>query len=250
MRFEGVHAATEMSGNGRGLPRITRERLPAVSADQMREVDRAMIEDVHIDLVQMMENAGRSLADLALGLFGRSSVAVLAGAGGNGGGGLVAARHLANRGVAVWVTVSGSEEHLAPVTRHQLDILQRIDVRIVADPPAADLVLDALIGYSLRGDPAGRAAELIRWANQQSAPMLSLDTPSGLNVTTGMAGHPCVRATATMTLALPKIGLLGASERVGRLYLADISVPPVVYERMGLHVGNPFAEGAIVEVGS
>ena len=73
--------------------------LPAVTAAQMREVDRAMVEDFHIELVQMMENAGRNLADLAVRHFGPRSTVVLAGSGGNGGGGLVAARHLANRGV-------------------------------------------------------------------------------------------------------------------------------------------------------
>ena len=110
-------------------------------------------------------------------------------------------------------------------------------------------MIDALIGYSLRGNPAGRAAELIEGTNRQPAPVLSLDTPSGLEVTTGLAGSPCVKATATLTLALPKAGLLVAPELVGRLYLADISVPRLVYERMGLRVGNLFAGGAVVEIG-
>src|SRR6516165_2572501 len=75
------------------------EDLPALTADQMRAVDRAMIEDLHIDLVQMMENAGRNLAELAIRLFSPTTCVVLAGPGGNGGGGLAAARHLTNRGV-------------------------------------------------------------------------------------------------------------------------------------------------------
>jgi NAD(P)H-hydrate epimerase len=79
---------------------------------------------------------------------------------------------------------------------------------------------------------------------------LALDVPSGLDVTTGLAGSPCVKATATLTLALPKAGLLVAPELIGRLYLADISVPRLVYERMGLRVGDLFAGGAVVEVGA
>ena len=76
-----------------------------------------------------------------------------------------------------------------------------------------------MIGYSLRGDPRGDTRDLIDWANQSGSPVLSLDTPSGLNVTTGEAANPCVSATATMTLALPKVGLLEATQ-VGELWLA------------------------------
>jgi NAD(P)H-hydrate epimerase len=80
------------------------------------------------------------------------------------------------------------------------------------------------------------------------SPILALDTPSGLDVTTGVPRAPCIRAAATMTLALPKLGLYQATE-VGRLYLADISVPPLVYKRMGLSVGSLFQDGALLEIG-
>ena len=229
-------------------PRVAADQIPVVTADQMREVDRAMVQDLHIELVQMMENAGRSLADLAQRLFGPASVTVLAGGGGNGGGGLVAARHLANRGVAVTATLARAAHELAPVTLRQWDILRRMGVPTTSDPAEADLVIDALLGYGLRGNPAGRAAELIERTNRQPAPVLALDTPSGLDVTTGLAGSPCVNATATLTLALPKAGLLVAPELVGRLYLADISVPRLVYQRMGLRVGDLFVGGAVVEL--
>ncbi|MEU4293181.1 NAD(P)H-hydrate epimerase [Kribbella sp. NPDC026596] len=219
---------------------------PAISADQMREVDRAMIEDFHIELVQMMENAGRSLADLAVDVYAPRRVVVLAGAGGNGGGGLVAARHLANRGLEVQVVLDRGADRLTGVPAHQLDILARMGIPIsTGQPGPADLVVDALIGYSLVGDPTGAAAELIDWANGQSAPVLSLDTPSGLDVTTGEAARPCVRAATTLTLALPKTGLLDAPE-VGRLYLADISVPPLLYRRMGIDAGDLFGDDQIV----
>jgi NAD(P)H-hydrate epimerase len=128
--------------------------VPGLTADQMREVDRAMIEDVHIELVQMMENAGRSLADLAVTRFAPASVTVLAGPGGNGGGGLVASRHLINRGCTVAVLLS-EPDSLTAVPAHQADILGRMGAVMVTVPEPADLVVDALIGYSLRGDPAG-----------------------------------------------------------------------------------------------
>ena len=225
---------------------LSRHKLPALTTEQMREVDRVMVEDLHIELVQMMENAGRSLAELAIDRFSPGSVTVLAGPGGNGGGGLVGARHLANRGCQVQVVLS-EPGRLTPVPAHQADIIGRMGIHIAERPPLADLVIDALIGYSLRGDPAGAAAELIAWANDQPVPVLALDTPSGLDLTTGAPGNPAIRATATLTLALPKAGLLDAP-LVGELYLADISVPSLVYERMGIAVPGLFRQSTLLHL--
>jgi len=222
--------------------------VPALTTDQMREVDRIMVEEFGIDLPRMMENAGRNLAWLARKRFTPVSVTVLAGPGGNGGGGLVATRHLMNRGVGVSVTLSRDE--LGDVPAAQADMLRAMGVEFSEDPTEADLVIDALIGYSLSGDPRGRTGELIEWANHQAAPVLSLDVPSGLDTTTGIIGDPCIRATATMTLALPKAGLDLAPTVVGELYLADISVPPSVYTVFGLGVADPFAEGSVVSITS
>ena len=214
----------------------------------MEEVDRVMIQDLGIDLVQMMENAGRNLAALSQQRFEPSSVCVLVGSGGNGGGGLVAARHLFNWGVEVAVTLGQPAGSMAPVPAHQLDALQQMKVTVGGEPVDADLCLDALIGYSLRGDPRGRKAELIDWLNDQKQPVLALDTPSGLDVTTGQPAEPCVSATATMTLAAPKTGLLEA-EQVGELYLADISVPPSVYSPFGIEMPTGvFAQSQLVRV--
>jgi NAD(P)H-hydrate epimerase len=230
------------------FPAVPASRIPAVTADQMREVDRIMVEDLRIDLIQMMENAGRGLAWLALRRFAPGSVTVLAGPGGNGGGGLVAARHLANRGIAVSVAVSAADQ-MSEVSQHQLDIVRRMEIDVRDEPRRADLVIDAILGYSLRGDPRGRVAELIGWSLEQPAPVCSLDTPSGLDVTTGEPRRPCVRATATLTLALPKAGLAKAPDSVGMLFVGDISVPPAVYERLGLDVpADLFVHGPIVRL--
>jgi NAD(P)H-hydrate epimerase len=243
-----------VSGRGAGGERIVVEaaqvwpadQLPALTAEQMREIDRLMVDELHIDLVQMMENAGRSLAELVLARFAPSTVTVLAGPGGNGGGGMVAARHLANRGIGVAVVLSRPDD-LTSVPAHQADVLSRMGIPPLQDPQETDLVVDALVGYSLRGDPHGRTAELIGWANGQRSPVVSLDNPSGLDVTTGRAGDPNVRATATLTLALPKRGLLGA-ETVGELYLGDISVPPWLYERVGVQRPRAFGRVGVVRL--
>ena len=150
------------------------EPVPAVSTGQMRDVDRAMTEAFGIDLPRMMENAGRNLADLAQRLYAPGIVTVLAGQGGNGGGGLVAARHLHNRGVSVSVLLVGGS--LAPVTAQQASIASRIGIPVGAESSAAALVIDALLGYSLHGDPRGKAADLIKWANASPAPVLARST--------------------------------------------------------------------------
>jgi NAD(P)H-hydrate epimerase len=221
--------------------------LPSVSEQQMREVDRLMIEDFQINLFQMMENAGRNLADLSLKVFDPSTVHLLAGSGGNGGGGLVAARHLINRGVDVTVSLSREPSELAPVPTHQLKILARMGIVPLVEPEPADLILDALIGYSLRGAPTGRTRALIDWANENERVVLSLDLPSGLDPTTGRSTDPCVSADATMTIALPKLGLRG-SDAVGDLYLADISIPAALYSQMGLEIPFLFREDTVVRL--
>lgn len=223
-------------------------RIPLVSAEQMREVDRIAVEVLHLELIQMMENAGRNLAELAIRRYHPHTCTILAGPGGNGGGGLVAARHLLNRGVDVRVVLDRDADALAATPRHQLDILERLSVAVQTRPPSSDLIVDALVGYSLRGDPQGRTAELTRWANSEGCSILALDTPSGLDVTNGEPADPCIVATATMTLALPKRGLLLAGDLVGELWLADISIPRSAYTRIGVEVPPLFDADTVVPV--
>ncbi|HET8632337.1 MAG TPA: NAD(P)H-hydrate epimerase [Thermomicrobiales bacterium] len=235
--------------------------IPTVSVDQMREVDRLMTEELGIGLLQMMENAGRALAAQARRLLGGDArgrrVVVLAGRGGNGGGGLAAARRLAIWGAEVAVILGQPRAALAAAPLRQLTTLEHMGAPVRGTEPAgaaeealrtADLVLDALLGYSLRGAPREPLAALIRAANASGARILALDLPSGLDGDTGEAADPTIRAAATLTLALPKSGLLKpvAREWVGELYVADISVPEVVYSRLGLRVGPIFARAGVV----
>ena len=240
------------------FPTIPRSSVPILSTDQMREVDRLMIEDYGIVLMQMMENAGRNLADLAQALLEDDvvdrSVLVLVGRGNNGGGGLTAARHLANRGAEVQLITAHPIEDFSGVPAHQLQALLAMGVSITEsgdgwELPSADLVIDALIGYGLAGNPRGAAADLIRLANSHPAPILSLDAPSGLDTSNGTVFDPCIKAAATMTLALPKAGLIAPPEAVvGDLYLADISVPPGLYESLDIDLEPLFSTSRILSV--
>lgn len=244
-----------MTGSGQPFPAVDSRAIPWLSVEQMREVDRIMVEDLGVSLVRMMENAGRSLTQVARDLLGGNtagrSVLVLAGPGGNGGGGLVAARHLTVAGAKVTVALSTAADRFAPVPAEQLAIVRQLAITTHESSESLgnpDLVLDALLGYSQRGAPHGRAAELIRWSAGRR--VLALDVPSGLELASGKLHTPHVTAEATMTLAAPKTSLTGAdaAEVVGRLFLADISVPALVYERLGVPYKTPFTRRPIVEV--
>ena len=228
----------------------------------MVEVDRVMIEDLHITLSQMMENAGHHLAELARQrFFGGNpvgkSVVVLAGKGGNGGGAMVCARHLHNRGSDVRVVLAVPKGELTLGPAMQLHILQRMQLPIhqageEGQLDKVDLIVDGLIGYHLSGAPRSPVDALVRWANKQKAPILALDIPTGVDATTGEVYKPAIRAAATMTLGLPKTGMRisQAVGHVGELYLADISVPPMVYQKLGLKedLGSLFAEEDILKL--
>lgn len=219
--------------------------VPAVTAAQMREIDRIATEETGPSLLQMMENAGRSLAlealDRLTANWRTAQVLVLAGTGGNGGGGICAARHLANRGVQVKVCRSAAER-ASGGTAFQWKIYVQTGGQEVApadlprERPA--LIIDAVLGYNLQGIPRPDAALLIRWAAASSIPVLALDVPSGADATTGATPGECVHATWTMTLALPKTGL--RAEMTGPLVLADLGIPAVVYHRLGIPYTPPF----------
>ena len=126
--------------------------IPAITTDQMREVDRLMVESYHISLLQMMENAGRGLAEQARrmlsGNVAGKTVAVLCGLGNNGGGGMVAARHLHNWDADVWVALAADPARLKEVPARQWASLQALGLdRRDVTRDSANLILDALLGY-------------------------------------------------------------------------------------------------------
>jgi NAD(P)H-hydrate epimerase len=248
------------------FPVIPASSLPAVTAAQMAEVDRLAVEEFGIDLLQMMEQAASHLAELVRvevggDLRGRR-VVVAVGPGDNGAGGLAAARHLANRGALVRVVLARPVNRLSEAGRHQLATLLQMDVECcvaIYDVPeaelddelaSADAVVDAVLGYRATGAPHDEVGDLVRRICASPAPILSLDLPSGIDADTGDASGPAVTSSATLTLALPKLGLLTESGRActRRLYLADIGLPASLYARLGLDPGTPFADGRVVRL--
>lgn len=236
--------------------------LPSLTPDQMSQVDRIMTTDLGVDVLQLMELAGHAVAVWArgqhLGDSRGKSVLALAGRGGNGGDAMVAARLLHAWGAEVAVWLSHDPATLRGAAAHQARSLAALGLPVVPPAPmggttllpAADLIIDGLLGFGLDGPPTGAAARLIAAANDHPAPILAIDLPSGLDARSGELYTPCIRANSTLTLALPKTGLLapGASAVVGDLAVADIGVPPEVYARLGIDVGPLFGAANIIRV--
>jgi NAD(P)H-hydrate epimerase len=238
--------------------------VPAMTAAQAAEVGRLAIDAYGITLLQMVEQAGSHLAEvvrLELGgdLAGRT-VVVAVGPGNNGAGGLVAARHLVNRGASVRVILARPALRMADAGRHQLATLLEMgtsccvaiydlpDAELAGVLAGADLVVDAILGTRGHGAPHGEVERLIRAVVRSGRPVVSLDVPSGMDPDTGGLPGPAVAATATLALALPKPGLLtgaGAGQS-GRLYLGDLGLPATLYASVGLDVGTVFATDRIV----
>ena len=227
----------------------------------MREVDRLMIDEFQISLLQMMENAGRNLSELVRDRFlaGDSigqRILVLAGSGGNGGGGLAAVRHLHNGGAATSVVLASSEEDLTDAAAAQMRAVRAIGIPVRQHQgrslPECNLIIDAMPGYGVVGNPKGAAASLIRLANDHPSPTLANDIPSGIDATSGEVGAPAIHAAATLTVALPKVGLRSKEARplVGELYVGDISVPPELYAEGLPHIGPvaPFSMAKVLRV--
>lgn len=214
--------------------------VPAVNEEEIRRIDRSAVEEFHLGILQMMENAGRALAENAFAMLGsqQRSVTVLAGPGGNGGGGICAARHIHNRGLEVSLVLANNTKELHEPPLAQFNILRQTSITLISPADVvksirgAALVVDALLGYSLQGAPRGRIKELIEICNREAARVLSLDLPSGMNATTGDASGVIITdSERILTLALPKIGL---TQYLRELYLADIGIPPEVYDKLGL----------------
>lgn len=231
----------------------------AITAEQMADLDRIMLDELGIAPLQLMELAGHAIATFARdrmldGDVTNRRVVALAGNGGNGGDAVVAARLLAAWGADVTVVTARPVAEHAGLAAHQLDIARRWGIPIevgdtttntlprggaaagAAAGAAVDLIIDGLLGFSLQGDPHGASASLIDAANRSDVPILAIDMPSGLDATSGAVGSPCIQATSTLTLAMAKHGLLEASAAtvVGDLWIADIGVPGQAYARLGV----------------
>lgn len=216
----------------------------------MIEIDRIAIEETGPNLYQMMENAGRNLALIIIDKIAKISnptIVILVGIGGNGGGGICAARHLLNRNYNIMLAVTDREK-FKDIPKKQFEIFVNAGGKVIddIDEIKADIIVDAIIGYSLSNAPRGRSLHFIEWANSQPAKKISLDIPSGIDSTTGEEYGEYFHADSTLTLALPKTGL--TEMNCGQLLLGDIGIPKIVYDKIGIVYKSPFDNRFVVKL--
>ncbi|MDD5447829.1 MAG: NAD(P)H-hydrate dehydratase [Actinomycetota bacterium] len=219
--------------------------MRVVTPDEMALIDRFCIEKRGIPTHELMENAGGAVAREAMRMLseiGGNQVAVWCGKGNNGGDGLVAARHLITGGFDVGVFVLGGKEDLEGEPASNLEKLKDANVKFVKDRGGIgefesgqfDMVIDAIFGTGFHGSASGIYAEAIRAINQSEKAVLSVDIPSGVNGSTGCVEGIAVRASRTVTFAVPKIGLLQypGAQLAGEIVVADIGIPPDLFDEL------------------
>ena len=217
-----------------------------VTAQQMRDLDRRAGVEGAVPSLTLMENAGTRAFEVASQMLESPAgkhVAVVCGKGNNGGDGFVVARLLADAGADVSVSLLGNPDEVKGDARANLDLVRRnrIPLTVVSQPAEVpdlrgyDLVVDAILGTGIRGEVTGLAADGIGAVNDSGCPVLALDVPSGVDADTGVVCGVCVDADATITFALPKIGLLlfPAAEFVGELMVGDIGMPQAILDDSG-----------------
>lgn len=218
---------------------------PVVTAKEMAEMDRYAIEKIGIPGMVLMENAGRKVVSVIkemLGTVENKNIIIFCGKGNNGGDGYVVARDLLNMGANVQTYLVGRFEDVKDDAKRNLLILKSLGYGVlqisrlehIESHMGAHLVVDALLGTGVKGALKGFMSEIADHVNKIDAPIVAIDLPSGVETDTGAVSGACVRASATITMAFVKRGLLlsPGREHAGRVVVADIGIPKsIIKER-------------------
>ena len=236
----------------RGLRRRWADRaaLSPIGAEAMRGADR-LAQALGVSEERLMEQAGTAVAAAVHALavdterWGKGPIVILCGPGNNGGDGYVAARRLALNGAQVVVAVIASEARPtgAASSKNWDRIARDAGIVKVHAPVARDVavfaqgieksavIVDALLGTGVRGplrEPIRTAVEVIDRAQRAGIPVVAVDTPTAVDLSSGEPSDPAVRADLTVTFHRPKTGLTtrrGAAH-AGRVLVAPIGIPP------------------------
>ncbi len=218
-----------------------------LNAAQMREADRFTIEEVGLQSLVLMENAGRQVVAAIEAAYESElggCVGILCGRGNNGGDGFVVARTLIQRGVDATVFVIGSVADVRGDARTNLDILGRLGVTVVevgdeqtwelhfSEISQCTLLVDAIFGTGLKSALGGMMETVVADINASGIPIVSIDLPSGMSADTPHLVGDCIDASMTVTLAAPKLPLVlpPGETHAGDVVIADIGIPPDVLE--------------------
>lgn len=220
--------------------------MKLVTAAQMKAIDSRAIHEWQIPELILMENAGLAVVGVLKDKFPdltKMNVTIVAGSGNNGGDGLVIARHLYNMGVAVKVFLLTERDHTESA-RVNLAILEKMAVKLYridnenslhlfkATLNYTDIVIDAILGTGVNRPVSDMVAQVLGIINKRSCVKVAVDLPTGLNADTGEIWGSVLKADLTVTLALPKRGLLlnDGLSAAGEVIVADIGIPQAVVD--------------------
>jgi NAD(P)H-hydrate epimerase len=240
---------------------------PLFAAAEMRGVDAWAIEERQVPSLDLMERAGEGLARVTAAAAGDGPIRILIGKGNNGGDGLVVARLLRQDGYEVHVLASGDPSELKGDAAANLQRLQGSGPEPFAAEKLAGsgAIVDALLGTGFEGAPREPLASVVAAVNDQTAPVIACDVPSGVDASTGEIAGEAIRATATATFHGPKLGLYvnPGKSHAGTVETVEIGIPRgapgaadgLISERvLGLYPrrdagGSKFVSGVVVIVG-
>ncbi|MBN1213442.1 MAG: NAD(P)H-hydrate epimerase, partial [candidate division Zixibacteria bacterium] len=219
--------------------------MKLVTSAQMRAVDREAIENQGIPGPELMEHAGRGIAEGILENLienpDETTAVIFCGKGNNGGDGFVIGRYLHQAGVNVVIFYIGSPDKMSPDARLNFDRagklgLDLFEVKSIEELPEeldCDIIVDAVFGTGFEGVPRGLTKDLIEYINWQDAHIVAVDMPSGLNADNGQHEGAVVAADYTFTLCLPKYGLYlsPGRELSGTVETVPIGVPDEIIEK-------------------
>ena len=219
--------------------------MRAISVEDMRAYETNSVW-LGVGLEKLMENAGAAVARRIVEKAGasRMNVAVLAGKGGNGGDGFVAARHLAAMGASVTVHLAYPVDLVKhPAARSNLEALLRDGTVRVVEPwrpgwldlQGVDVVVDALLGIGVKGSLREPIRTMARAFTTAQALRVSIDTPTGVDPDTGSVAEGAAVADVTIALHRAKRGLLEGRARLhtGELVVEPIGLPPAAERLAG-----------------
>jgi NAD(P)H-hydrate epimerase len=218
--------------------------MKVVTPEQMRKIDECAIREYGIPGILLMENAAVSVTAEALSMidgYMDGFVTVVAGSGNNGGDAFAVARMLHAKGVCVRVYLVGEKGSVAGDALLNMNIIERIGLDVIELTEekgglerfseymaSSSLVIDGVFGTGLSREVTGFTAMVLGLMNDSGSRILSIDIPSGVDGSDGSIKGICIKAEATVTFCLPKLGLLlnPGCEFTGRLVTADIGIPP------------------------
>lgn len=226
------------------------------SKEQIKLLDDLAVKN-GLEIRQMMEIAGFQMAVLfkILNIPNSAKITIFCGKGNNGGDGLSAARFLANGGWKVNVIIA--DRKLNENATHHFTLLKKMSVPIVyfeEKPQEAgrlitksDIIIDALFGYNIHGNPKEPYSHIIELLNRSDATLIAYDLPSGLDATHRKCFEPCIQADYTLALAIPKIShkTKSGKKQSGRIYVADIGIPQFLYDKIKKN-SRPDFKGSLI----